>query len=111
MSFVWSRRFAKPTQVVTSTVSQETVQVISLPEYDKISVEEHKDGERVVSSCKEDNEANEVQGDVCQGQGVGSGDQGSEEDVAQCEGINQDDESEEESSQPLIEEVGEQAIE
>lgn len=92
MSFVWSRRFAKPTQVVTTVVSQETVQVISLPEYDKISVEEHKDGERVVSSCKEDNEANEVQGDLCQGQGIGSSDQRSKEDVARLQGYQQDNE-------------------
>jgi len=106
MAFVWSRKFAKPVQLQAPVaVQEETLQVVTVPEYDKISVEEHKDGECVVSSCKEDNEANEVQGDICQGQGVGSSDQGSQEDVAQCEELNKDDEGEEESSQPLIEET------
>lgn len=105
MAFVWSRRFVKPVQIQAPAVQEESVQVITIAEYDKISVEEHKDGERVVSSCKEDDETNEVQGDVCQGQGSGSGDQGGKEDVAQCEGSNEDDEGEEESSQPLIEET------
>ena len=102
MSFVWSRRFAKPSQVVP--VQEDTVQVITIEEYDKISVEEHKDGERLASTRKEDDEANEVQGDVCQGQGIGSSDQGGEEDVAQCEEQHEDDEGEEGSPQPLIEE-------
>jgi hypothetical protein len=90
MSFVWSRRFVKPSRVVP--IQEESVQVTTVPEYDKISVEEHKDGERLVSTCKEDNEANEVQGDVCQGQGTGTSDQGGEEDLAQLEGDEQDDE-------------------
>ncbi len=102
MAFIWSRKFAKSAKIVP--IEEETIQVITIQEYDKISVEEHKDGERLVSSCKEDDEANEVKGDVCQGQGVGSSDQGGKEDVAQCEERHEDDEGEEGSSQPLIEE-------
>ena len=90
MSFIWSRRFARSAQVVP--IQEESVQVTTVPEYDKISVEEHKDGERLVSTRKEDDEANEVQGDICQGQGTGSSDQGGEEDLAQLEGDQQDDE-------------------
>lgn len=101
MPFIWSRKFVKPSQVVP--IEEETIQVITIQEYDKISVEEHKDGERLVSSCKEDDEANEVKGDVCQGQGTGSSDQGGKEDVAQCEEQHKDDEGEEESPQPLTE--------
>jgi hypothetical protein len=103
MAFVWSRRFVKSSQVVP--IQEESVQVTTVPEYDKISVEEHKDGERLVSTRKEDDEADEVQGDVCQGQGIGSSDQGGEEDVEQCEERYEDDEGEEGAPEPLIEEL------
>ena len=92
MPFIWSRKFVKPSQVVP--IEEETIQVITIQEYDKISVEEHKDGKRLVSSRKEDNEANEGQGHLCQGQGTRSGDQGSQEDVAQLQGDKQDNEKE-----------------
>jgi hypothetical protein len=103
MAFIWSRKFVKPSQVVP--VEQETIQVITIQECDKISVEEHKDGERLVSSCKEDDETNESQGHLCQGQGTRSGDQGSQEDLAQHEEQHEDHEDEEGSSQPLTEEL------
>ncbi len=90
MAFVWSRKFAKSAKIVP--IEEETIQVITIQEYDKISVEEHKDGERMVSSCKKDNEANEGQGHLCQGQGTRSSDQGGQEDLARLQGDKQDNE-------------------
>jgi hypothetical protein len=103
MSFIWSRRFVKPSQV--APVQDETLQAITVPEYDKISVEEHKDGERLVSTLKEDSKTDEGQGHICEGKGMGSSDQGGKEDVARCEEQQQDHEGEEESPQPLTEEL------
>lgn len=56
MPFPWSKKLR---QVAPEPVVQieEVVQSVVLPVVDdKISVEEHKNGECVVSSCKEDNE-------------------------------------------------------
>jgi hypothetical protein len=103
MSFIWSRKFVKPVEVQPQT-ELETIQVITIQEYDKISVEEHKDGECLVSTLKEDGKTDEGQGHVCQGEGMGSSDQGGKEDVARCEEQQQDHESQEESPQPLTEE-------
>jgi hypothetical protein len=58
MSFAWSKKLrqiapAPPTVIIQPEVEQ----VVIIPTVDdKISVEEHKNGECLVSSCKEDNE-------------------------------------------------------
>ena len=58
MSFAWSKKLrqiapAPPTVIIQPEVEQ----VVNIPTVDdKISVEEHKNGECLVSSCKEDNE-------------------------------------------------------
>lgn len=98
MSFAWSKKVvrvvpAPPPQELVNQPEPELVQVVELPVVDdKISSIEHKNGECLVSARKEDDEADEVKGDVCQGEGSGTGDQGSEEDMARVE--------DEESSSP-----------
>lgn len=60
----------------------EVVQIVELPMVDdKISVIEHKNGEQVVDSRKEDDEDDEVQGDVQEGGRVEEGDHGGEEEL------------------------------
>lgn len=61
MSFAWSKKLrqtapAPPTVIIQPEIV-EVEQVVIIPTVDdKISVEEHKNGECLVSSCKEDNE-------------------------------------------------------
>ena len=60
----------------------EVVQIVELPMVDdKISVIEHKNGEQVVDSRKEDDEDNEVQGVLQEGGRVEEGDYGGEEEL------------------------------
>lgn len=62
MSFAWSKKLrqvapAPPTVIIQPEIVEEVEQVVTIPTVDdKISVEEHKNGECLVSSCKEDNE-------------------------------------------------------
>lgn len=98
MSFAWSKKVvrvvpAPPPQEPVTQPEPEPIQIVELPVVDdKISPIEHKNGECLVSARKEDDEADEVKGDVCQGEGSGTGDQGGEEDMARVE--------DEESSSP-----------
>jgi len=101
MSFPWSKKVSqvvpitqpeqpKPEEVTPQQQPQpdapveiELTQTVELPVVDdKISSIEHKNGECLVSTCKKDDEAHEGEGDLRQGQGVGTSDQGGQEDLA-----------------------------
>ena len=92
MSFPWTKKMNKviPAQQVIvvekkPVTEAEVEQVVVLPVVDdKISVIEHKNGEQVVIAREEDDEAHEVKGDLCQGQGIGPSDQGSKEDMEEA---------------------------
>lgn len=79
---------AEPVQTIVLPVSAsepEPVQTVTLPTLDdKISDIKHKNGECLVNARKEDDETHEVEGDLCQGEGVGTGDQGGEEDLEEA---------------------------
>lgn len=86
MTFPWTKKVASTNSIVVLekevVTEPEVVQVVELPVVDdKISLIEHKNGEQMVNARQEDDEAHEVKGDVCQGQGIGPSDQGSEEDM------------------------------
>lgn len=100
MSFPWSKKFVRVAQTPQPEVVQqvqvpvapppapapapveEVVQVVEIPEVDdKISVEEHKHGEQVVDARQEDNEDDEVEGELQEGGRVEEGDHGSEEEL------------------------------
>lgn len=70
MSFAWTkqvRQLQYQPQVQPPTNSED-VQEVVLPTFnDKISVLEHKNGKRLVSTRQEDNEGNEVKGDLQKG--------------------------------------------
>lgn len=98
MPFPWSSKVSRvipaplpETQVqveqpVQEVVVPEPVQVVEIPAVDdKISSIEHKNGESLVSSHEEDDEAHEVQGDLQEGGRTEEGDCGSEEDLARVE--------------------------
>lgn len=105
MSFTWSKKvklYRTESYYPEAFLPEETVQIVLVPEpevCDKISPLEHKNGEQVDYSCKEDNEDNEVQGDIQEGGRVEESDYGSEEVVAQHQGQH----NSEEASQSLIE--------
>jgi hypothetical protein len=101
MPFPWTKKVASVVPVVQPEprpepqpepqpeqkllVEPEVTQTVELPVVDdKISVIEHKNGEQMVDARQEDDETNEVEGDLCQGQGVGTSDQGSEEDLEEA---------------------------
>ncbi len=103
MPFPWSKKVARviPETVPTYSVDTEVVEQIVLPEIpsteviqivdiptvdDKISVEEHKNGEQVVDARKEDDEDDEVQGDLQEGGWVEEGDHGGEEELEEARG-------------------------
>ncbi len=58
MSFIWSRKVKQTIQPQHQVKSQVQVSILELKE-DKISVEEHKNGESLVISCEGDNEVGE----------------------------------------------------
>jgi hypothetical protein len=94
MPFPWSKKVVRvipittpPPPVEPEVASPEVVQVVVLPMVDdKISVEEHKNGEQVVDARKEDDEDDEVQGDVQEGGRVEEGDHGGEEELEEARG-------------------------
>jgi hypothetical protein len=94
MPFPWSNKVKRvipittpPPPVEPEVASPEVVQVVELPTVDdKISVEEHKNGEQVVDARKEDDEDNEVQGDLQEGGRVEEGDHGGEEELEEARG-------------------------
>lgn len=91
MPFPWSRKIARVTpaqpeivQEVTlpEIVTEEVVQSVEIPVVDdKISVEEHKHGEQVVDARKEDDEDNEVEGELQEGGRAEESDHGGEEEL------------------------------
>jgi hypothetical protein len=97
MPFPWSKKVNRVIPTVSSPpeheVEPEVVQSIELPVVDdKISSIEHKNGECLASTREEDDEADEVQGDLQEGGWSQEGDHGGEEVVEQCK--------DEESSSP-----------
>jgi Rieske Fe-S protein len=94
MPFPWSKKINRVIPVTTSVLpieidvsSSEVVQVVELPMInDKISVEEHKNGEQVVDARKEDDEDNEVQGDLQEGGRVEEGDYGGKKELEEARG-------------------------
>ena len=97
MPFPWSKNINRviPAQqpIFDPEPQPEVVQTIQLPTVDdKISSIEHKNGECLADSRKEDDEAHEVQGDLQEGRRPQEGDHGGEEVMEQFE--------DEESSSP-----------
>jgi hypothetical protein len=89
MPFPWSKKLNR----VIPTAQPEVVQIIELPVVDdKISSIEHKNGERLADARKEDDETDEVQGDLQEGRRSQEGHHGGEEVMERCE--------DEESSSP-----------
>jgi len=97
MPFPWSKKFVRvipvqqvvvqDTPVPTVAPVEEVIQTVEIPTIDdKISVEEHKNGEQMVDARKEDDEDNEVQGDVQEGGRVEEGDHGGEEELEEARG-------------------------
>ncbi len=92
MPFPWSTKtrrvipIPEPVQVEQPVQVPELVQIVELPVVDdKISSIEHKNGESLVDSRKEDDEAHEVQGGLQEGGRTEEGDCGSEEVMARVE--------------------------
>ena len=73
MSFAWTKQvrqlqYQPQIQTQQHPTTSEDVQEVVLPTFnDKISVLEHKNGKRLVSTRQEDNEGNEVKGDLQKG--------------------------------------------
>jgi hypothetical protein len=98
MSFAWSRKVARvipagppssleqSTQTIVTPEVIEIIQQVKIPTVDdKISSIEHKNGESLADACKEDDEDDEVQGDLQEGGRAEESDYGSEEVVARVE--------------------------
>lgn len=102
MPFPWSKKVVRiqPISSVAEVVQSasipvapppspepEIVQTVEIPSVDdKISVIEHKNGEQVVDARQEDDEDDEVQGDVQEGGRLEEGDYGSEEELEEARG-------------------------
>jgi len=86
MPFPWSNKVSRVIPTSKPVQVPEFVEIVELPVVDdKISSIEHKNGESLVDSRKEDDEAHEVQGDLQEGGRAEEGDRGSEEVVARSE--------------------------
>lgn len=95
MPFPWSNKVVpvqkEPEAVQTvappPSPEPEVVQFVEIPTVDdKISVLEHKNGEQVADARKEDDEDDEVQGDVQEGGRAEEGDYGGEEELEEARG-------------------------
>jgi hypothetical protein len=83
MPFAWSKRVVRVIPITTTEA--EVTQIVVLPTlYDKISPIEHKNGEQVASARKEDDEDNEVKGNVQEGRRPQEGDLGGQEDLEEA---------------------------
>jgi len=103
MPFPWSNKLSRVSPVAPPSspevqpvsVSEpiEVAQTVEIPTVDdKISSIEHKNGERLADARKEDDETDEVQGDLQEGRRSQEGHHGGEEVMERCE--------DEESSSP-----------
>ncbi len=91
MSFPWSKKMIRvlpaPPPSPEVPTEPEVVQIVVLPEVrDKISGIEHKNGEQVDCSRKEDDEDDEVEGDVQEGGWAEESDHGGEEALEETRG-------------------------
>lgn len=76
MPFPWSNKLAR----VIPISQPDVIQIVELPVVDdKISSIEHKNGERLVNPCEEDDEAHEVKGHLQEGGRPQESDHGGEE--------------------------------
>lgn len=86
MPFPWSNKVSRVIPTSKPVQVPEFVEIVELPVVDdKISSIEHKNGESLVDSRKEDDETHEVQGDLQEGGRTEEGDCGSEEVLARVE--------------------------
>jgi hypothetical protein len=83
MPFPWSKKMIRVNPI--SITEAEVIQIVVLPTlHDKISPIEHKNGEQVADARKEDDEDDEVKGNLQEGRRPQEGNLGGQEDLEEA---------------------------